>query len=780
MGRVHLHDRVPRDVARRRAVRHQLHGVADDEFRPDVEGLRALAVVAVVLFHLRLGLFQGGFVGVDVFFVLSGFLITRLLLKELASTGTLSLPGFWARRARRLLPASSLVVVVTLLAGTVALSPLAQRTLAVDAMAAGVFVVNFVFAGRFGDYFAAQLAAAQPSALLHYWSLAVEEQFYLLWPVLLVALTRRPRRYRRLLIATILVIAVASLITSIWMTEHRPTWAFYLLPVAHGRVARRCGHRRSRAGVPCRQTRAAGSTRVVWRRRDLRRGDVLRRRNGVSRLHDDVARPGDGARDRCRRQRRVGARGPVAVLRHPLALWIGRHSYAIYLWHWPVLVLVEAEYGPQPLPTRLALVAIAVGLSAASLRLVEDPVRHSPWLAQRAGRGLALGGTLSATVVLAGAWMRSATPRSTRASRRPRRRWRLRRPRRRPWQPSSPALPAAPSPPAESLIALPEGDVQSLVTANRAVLEQGLTQTDVPSNLRPALRDVGADRAEVYGDDCVAVGRVSELSPCRYGADGSAFTVVLYGDSHAAQWFPTLLAIAEERQFELVVMIKGGCPTAAVSIPTATLARTCPIWRDQAIAWIAAEQPELVLVSAWAGYPNEDDEWGEGFAATMQRVVPNARNVVVIGDTPAASDEPVDCLSRNLRRADVCSSTRDNVVASSRLAVEQDIAADVGAAYIDTSDWLCTDTGCPMMIGDILLYRDATHLTTVASEWFQPLLEASLAPVLRSGPAVWRSVQSSLSMASLAASAPWSTLPSCWSGTLSLITSAPWSTPAFT
>ena len=230
LGRVHLRDRVPPDVARRRAVRAQLHGVADDEFRPDVEGLRALAVVAVVLFHLRLGAFQGGFVGVDVFFVLSGFLITRLLLKELASTGTLSLPGFWARRARRLLPASCLVLVVTLIGGALVLSPLAQRTLAVDAMAAGVFVVNFVFAGRFGDYFAAQLAEAQPSALLHYWSLAVEEQFYLLWPLLLVGLTRRPRQFRRLLLTTILVVAAASLIISIWMTENRPTWAFYLLP----------------------------------------------------------------------------------------------------------------------------------------------------------------------------------------------------------------------------------------------------------------------------------------------------------------------------------------------------------------------------------------------------------------------------------------------------------------------------------------------------------------------------------------------------------------------
>ncbi len=613
-------------------MRHQLHAVADDEFRPDVEGLRAVAVVAVVLFHLRLGSFQGGFVGVDVFFVLSGFLITRLLLKELASTGTLSLPGFWARRARRLLPASCLVLVVTLVAGTVALSPLAQRTLATDAMAAGVFVINFVFAGRFGDYFAAQLAEAQPSALLHYWSLAVEEQFYLLWPLVLVALTRRPRRYRRLLVATILVIAVASLITSVWMTEHRPTWAFYLLPARM--VELLAGAAIAVAGPAFRAVNPGLRAALGW----FGLGGIC-----VAAMTYDVGTVFPGYMTMLPVLATVlvivaggtggSARGPVVMLRNPVALWIGRHSYAIYLWHWPVLVLAEARYGPLPLPTRLLLVALAIGLSAASLRLVEDPVRHSPWLAGRAMRGLVLGGTLCATAVLAGAWMRSAdtpldsgelaaaptlAPQTTVA-------------------PQQSASPAAASPPTESLVALPDGDVQSLVAANLAVLEQGLAQTDVPSNLRPALRDVGADRGAVYRDDCVAVGRVSTLNPCRYGSDGSAFTVVLYGDSHAAQWFPALEAIAEERQFELVVMIKGGCPTAAVSIPTATLARTCPIWRDQAVAWIAAEQPDLVLVSAWAGYPNDDDEWGQGFAETMRRVVPNARNVVVIGDTPQAS-----------------------------------------------------------------------------------------------------------------------------------------------
>jgi peptidoglycan/LPS O-acetylase OafA/YrhL len=730
LGRVHLRDRVPADVARRRAVRHQLHAVADDEFRPDVEGLRAVAVVAVVLFHLRLGAFQGGFVGVDVFFVLSGFLITRLLIKELASTGTLSLPGFWARRARRLLPASCLVIVVTVLAGTAMLSPLAQRTLAVDAMAAGVFVVNFVFAGRFGDYFAAQLAEAQPSALLHYWSLAVEEQFYLVWPLVLVALTRRPRRYRRLLLATILVIAAGSLVASVWMTEQRPTWAFYLLPARM--VELLAGAALAVAGPGFRAVHPGFRAALGWF--GLFAIAVAAMSFDVSTVFPGymamlpvlatvlvIVAGGAGG----------SSSGPVVVLRQPVALWIGRHSYAIYLWHWPVLVLTESQFGPLPLPTRLVLVAVAFGLSAISLRLVEDPVRHSPWLARRAARGLALGATLCATAVLAGAWMRStdspldsgelaAAPslvaHTTVAA-----------------QTTTAEQPTAPQQPAvteASLANLPEGDADALVAANQAVLTQGLAQTDVPSNLRPALGQVGADRAKVYRDDCVAVGRVSELKPCRYGHDGAAFTVVLYGDSHAAQWFPALETLAEERQFELIVMIKGGCPTAAVSIPTATLARTCPIWRDQAVEFIAAEQPELLLVSAWAGYPNDDDEWRDGFATTMQRILPNAGNVAVIGDTPESTEEPTDCLSRNLRRADVCSSDREDVVASNRLAIEADVAGNLGARYVDTSDWLCTDAACPMMIGDILLYRDATHITTVASEWFRPLLEASLAPVL--------------------------------------------------
>ena len=269
---------------------------------------------------------------------------------------------------------------------------------------------------------------------------------------------------------------------------------------------------------------------------------------------------------------------PEVALRHPVALWLGRHSYAIYLWHWPVLVLAEARYGPQPLAhtraahrrgDRLGGGFVAPGRRPrASLAVVGPACRLADWHSAP---------TLCLGAVLVGGWARTsdapldsgeiaAAP--TLAPQ--------------PTALAQPGVTVTTGAPTVSLASLGDGGVagfDALLAANRAVLEQGLSQTDVPSNLRPALRSVNADRAAVYADDCVAVGREDQLDACRYGVAGADFTVVLYGDSHAAQWFPALEEIALDREFELVVMLKGGCPTAAVSIPTATLARTCPIWQ---------------------------------------------------------------------------------------------------------------------------------------------------------------------------------------------------------
>ncbi len=202
-----------------------------DGFRPDIEGLRAIAVVLVLLYHASVPGVTGGYVGVDVFFVLSGFLITGLLVRELDATGTISLAGFYARRVRRLLPAAMLLILATVVASTVVLSPLRAGDVARDGIAAALYTSNLRFAFQATDYLQSELP---PSPLLHLWSLGVEEQFYLFWPALLLLATRGVAnvgslRLRRIgLLAT--AVAAGSFVLSLWLTNASEPWAFFSLP----------------------------------------------------------------------------------------------------------------------------------------------------------------------------------------------------------------------------------------------------------------------------------------------------------------------------------------------------------------------------------------------------------------------------------------------------------------------------------------------------------------------------------------------------------------------
>ena len=377
-------------------VRRALAGHAATDFRPDIEGLRAIAVLAVVLYHVRLPGVRGGFVGVDVFFVVSGFLITRLLLAELAATGTVSRQRFWARRARRILPAATLTVVVTVVLAHSVLAPLALPALGADAIGAGTFTINFVFAHRLGDYFGAQLGATNPSPLLHYWSLAVEEQFYLLWPALLVLLTRRPAQYRRLLAVTVAALAAIGFVTGMWLTAQHPSWAFFLLPARMGELLGGAGLAVAAGAV----LRLAAPWRAALGWVGLA-GIVV----ACSMLDESVPWPGRAVLLPVLATMAVIVSGtapmtvswaPLRLLRVPSLQWLGRHSFALYLWHWPLLVLAQARWGPLTWPERIVLVGLAVALSAASVRFVEDPVRHARTLSARPALSLALGAALCA------------------------------------------------------------------------------------------------------------------------------------------------------------------------------------------------------------------------------------------------------------------------------------------------------------------------------------------------------------------------------------------------
>lgn len=721
-------------------MRHSTPGVRG--FRSDIEGLRGLAVLLVVIFHARPTWLPGGFIGVDVFFVLSGFLITRLLVDELESTGTIALPTFWARRARRLLPISAFVIVITVLASWVILAPYAVRSVVTDAVAASGFFVNFRFAFQLGDYFGAQLAASSPSPLLHYWSLAVEEQFYLVWPILLIAVTRRATNIRVAAGRAIAAVIGVSLMLSVLMTQTYPTAAFYLLPARMGEL-----------GV--------GAAIAIWAPVLRAAPQRLKTIGGwvglvmivvvAVDIDESFAFPGLLAMIPVLATGLVIAGGegrpspwPASrLLRLRPLQWLGEHSYGLYLWHWPLLVLAQVRWGPLGLLPTIAVIAVAIGLSSLSLRLLENPVRHSAWVAARAQRGLRLGGGIIAGSIIFAVAIRVALPSlDTGVSA------------------SAPTLITEQTPAVTTTVATAteqlvgtigdEGEsdnassstvdvtttaiptttvpltLDRLIESVHEVLDAGAAVDTVPNNLRPSIAAAVDDKAQIYDDGCVNIGVDPEVHDCRYGASGSEFTMVLYGDSHAAHWFPALHEIAIDRSINFVVLTKGGCPTANVAIPTAILAQQCPIWRDAAIAKMNELQPDLVVMTASHDYPNSSEEWSAGMAETVDRVLPATSKLVMLGDNPNARDLPSNCLSRNLFSASACSNTRSAAVSQDRIDIEYSIATQRSIEFIDTTDWFCTASTCPMMIGDILLYRDATHLSTTASEFMRPILELAL------------------------------------------------------
>jgi peptidoglycan/LPS O-acetylase OafA/YrhL len=708
-------------------IHQQLRAERQTGFRADIEGLRAIAVVSVLLYHAKLGPFDGGYVGVDVFFVVSGFLITRLLVRDVTKLGGRSLPNFWARRARRLLPASALVIISTLVVGWSVLDPLSFRSLARDAIAAGAFVVNMVFARRDGDYFASELA---PSPLLHFWSLAVEEQFYLVWPLILMVVVRMRSGKRTALIATIGVLWVASFAASIVVTGRNAPWAFYLLPtrawelLSGAAVAILGPAIAAKLSEPVRAALAwvglgvvASSMLLLTTRAEFPGWIALWPVVGTVAVVLAGIDPSErGA------QRLLGAKPMI---------WIGQRSYGIYLWHWPALVLGAAAWGPLAAWERAALLIVSVAVAAAAYHLFENPIRHLPWLTFRPARSLLLGGALVAAVVGVGAVMLRA-PRQLDSgavavsaaievpSTVPE------------VVTTEPAVPvstiAGPTTTIDDPVDLADV-VAPIVAANASALEQALLVTEVPSNLRPSLSSAAADKPLIYDNDCMLSDGVNQPGFCIFGNASSSTTIVLFGDSHAAQWFPALHRIADSRGWRLETFTKVGCPTADVPTTRTDRDPNCDEWRDAVFERLAAVQPDLVVMSSYRYNPGglADEPWRSGLDATMTALRPTARQVLILGDTPTpVPDDVPSCLAANLRRVDTCTAPRSSAVVEARNSVEREIARTHDALFAPTGDWLCTDTGCPVIFDDVLLYRDGNHISTVAAVLLIPYLDATL------------------------------------------------------
>ena len=677
----------------------------DARFRTDLQGLRAIAVILIVLYHAGVTGLAGGYIGVDVFFVLSGYLITGLLVRELGSSGRIGVSSFYARRARRILPASFLVLGVTLAASAVVLSPIHFASASKDIAAAAVYVPNIRFALQQTDYW--HPTAVSP--VLHFWSLGVEEQFYLIWPAFLLLAWRLSGRSPRGLAFWVCVATVTSLVLGILLTPERPTAAFYLLPTRAWELG--VGAILVFADGRFRTMPASMSAVAAWT------GLLM---IGAATVIFDGATPFPG----------VAAPLPVAgtallvaaganerqgwpqpfLVSGPMQFF-GRISYSLYLWHWPLIVLGSVVAAAVTPAVRVPIeVGLAILLGALTYRWVEDPLRTGRFIGTVPRRNLSIAGVGSlCLVVVAVSSGLAATER---------------------FKPEQVAVATSSADPLAGL--LPTGEptvdvsprpsleehVLSAVSAPAAEPGPPTMDGPLPDDLLPSLlQPLSAGPAKSPPSGC-GLRDPDTVSPSCVSADaGSSTTVILFGDSHVTQWYPAIYRIAVERHWRLITLVKASC--GYEDIPLAATARNCEPWRANSFARIARERPTLVILAGNhllepAGVDGDPAKAQglmlDGVSKTIARLRSMGARVAVLGDTPHLAFEPVDCLSRNPDHTIECAVERSVLFDEPWLAGEKARAVAGGATFVDTASWLCPTEPCPLVIGRYLVYRDTNHL----------------------------------------------------------------------
>lgn len=646
------------------------------DYRRDIDGLRAVAVGAIVLHHAFPALLPGGFVGVDVFFVISGYLITRLIA-EARDAGAFSWGGFYLRRARRIVPAYVLVVLVTAgLAAWIEMPRLLGMTGAATA-ASGLFLANILFTQTAG-YFA---PGPQQNPLLHLWSLGVEEQFYLVWPALIALLSLKRLGSGRAGLALVLLVGSLVLAQALVGRGHS-TWAFFGLPMRAWEFLA--------GGVL-----ALGLVRPPEQRDTANLVGILGGlmiAGSLVLLNEASAFPGLSAVPACLGAVLLiwsgsGAMPGLAALRLAPVVGLGRISYSLYLWHWPLLVLA-ADVAQQPLSTlqRLGLVALSLVLAAATWRFVEQPFRRGS--VERPWRRLALMLLPLLAPIAVGALLFL-----------------------------SHGLPGRLSPAAKALADLEETDVNP---ARAACFENA-------RKARPEDCRFGA-AAGKKGDE-----------------------VLVWGDSHADAVTPGVVVWAKARGWSVREVARGGCPPLiGVSVRTMHRFKLeCEAAAEQVLARIASDRQLklLVLAARWPLYrdappfydvnsPRVTMEAGGGrttLAAQLKRTLeviarrrPDIR-VLIVGPFPELTLGAPECLGQVKQLGglpEVCASVAADLPLSRAGPAEDAIRAAIqdrpGVAAVFPSETLCRGGRCLAMMEGRPIYFDDDHLSASGARRLAP------------------------------------------------------------
>ncbi len=647
-------------------------------FRSDIEGLRAVAVLLVVGCHCGISWCAGGFVGVDVFFVLSGYLITGLLAAEYRRTSRIQLGRFYARRARRLLPAFFVVLVVTLACAALVLTPQELEFTGGAARAAGLYVSNVFFDRSAADYFT---PGVESNPLLHTWSLGAEEQFYLLWPLLIWLAVRRRDRGRRSIWILGAVTGV-SFACSVYSARLAPTFAFYELPArawefASGGILALLPI--SKRSLGTRWTSACGVVGVA-----MILGTAVLLKAGWGFLGWTALFPVAGTVAVLFAGAKAPQRGIGALLGAAPLQFIGARSYSWYLWHWPFIVFAAVLFPGITVGGRALAGAAALGVAALTYRFVEQPVRVNPALGARSG--VSLGAAAAVTLLI--------------------------------------------------------------IAASSALLLYNDRQLAADRKL-DSINAVTTDIADHLPQDCWSQGLAAEATTCAFAASNAAQSVVLFGDSHALQWFNPMRTAADAQGWRLVTLLKPGCAASDVDahhVPGDY--DECHRWRTRAIDKIVAMHPAAVVMASYNGATFQalrqerlmsTEEIRHGTRWTLEQLSHAGIPVVVIRDTPIPPFNIPACIVRRefprLPARESCDF--DASIALNAAAFSAERAAAEGLAnvhFLDLSDLICPGTSCPAILHGLVVYRDENHLAGKFAQSLAPMMRARLVQLLQSAP----------------------------------------------
>jgi len=602
-----------------------------------IQGLRALAVLLVLLYHAKF--LAGGFIGVDIFYVISGYLITGLIIKELDHSGSIDLIRFYNRRIKRLLPASFFVLLATSLIAWFVYPSTSRTDLGKGLFAAGTYTSNYLFAWWGNDY---QHLNATPSPFIHFWSLAVEEQFYLVWPVLLMIASKFGKKVLR---NSLIALTAISLIFSIYFTNAAPIWAFYSLPTR----AWELGIGALLLFMP----------RIYFSKRIYGPIALISLFASAVLMSEKTAFPG------------WIALVPVAAvalliatisnwsnwltsaLNSRISQWIGGISYPLYLWHWPLLVLPSSYLGRSlTVLERVLCIAATVLAAAFTHRFIEEPMRSSLFSVRQ---------TITIVII--------ATA---------------------------------------SVIALAFAITASTTTSLTSKGNNSLT-FDLKTLQQPP---------QVYADGCHLTFNQSQSGICTYGNSNSPTRILLFGDSHAAQWFPALESIAKTNNYALISLTKSSCPS--VEVIRADLGafkmNYCKKWRTSVLAQLSQINPTIIIVSNFEHYDPGKEAfqlwWSEGVKLLGKDLSKTGAKLIYLRDTPQPSQDIPTCIA--IKDASKCTTL---------LPVPVTITSQF--SVIDPTQWLCT-SDCPAIINGTVVYRDASHISVEMSRKLAPVLEKAL------------------------------------------------------